>query len=118
MNPAEQIDQLIKNTPDWRGEMLKKLRLLVVESEPKLVEEWKWGTPVYSHNGLVCALGIFKEYVKINFFKGAALVDPDQLFYPGQTGKVMRSIDFRESDKIEETALKKLIASAVKLNLK
>lgn len=113
MTPSQQIDQQIKEFPDWRGEFLKKLRELIHIAAPEITEEWKWGTSVFTHNGMVCAISAFKDHAKMNFFKGAALSDPHKLFNAGLDAKTMRSIDFFEGDKINESALKDLIKTAV-----
>jgi len=112
MTATEQIDQLITDTPDWRGEMLKKLRALIHQASLELTEEWKWNTPVFSKKGTVCALGIFKDHLKLNFFKGASLEDPDKLFNAGLDAKTSRSIDFKKGEEIGEEKLKKLIKRA------
>jgi hypothetical protein len=113
MNPTDLIDQHIAEITDWRGAMMAKLRTLIHEVEPEITEEWKWSTPIFSHKGMVCALGAFKDHVKVNFFKGAALPDPKKLFNAGLDAKATRAIDFSEDDKIDEVALKELIRTAV-----
>lgn len=117
MNPTKQIDQYIASIPDWRGEILTKLRKLIHEAGPELKEEWKWGCPVWSQNGLVCSISAFKAHVGMNFFKGATLNDPQKLFTTGE-GKSMRSIKWFESNKINESALKDLIKEAINFNSK
>ncbi len=117
MDPTEKIDQQITDTPGWKGEMLKMLRKLIHEADPEITEEWKWGTPVFTHKGMVCALGAFGDHVKINFFKGATLKDPNKLFNAGLDAKTTRAIDIFEGDKINEAKLKDLIKEAVALNL-
>jgi hypothetical protein len=116
MNPSERIDKQIADLPDWRGEMYARLRKLIHEADPSLTEEWKWNTATWTSNGLVCALGTFKNHVKINFFKGAALSDPEGLFNSGLDAKTMRSIDLYEGDVIDERALKDLIRAAAAYN--
>ena len=116
--PAELIDARIKELGDWRGETLSRLRALVKEADPEVVEEWKWrGVPVWSHEGLICTGETYKNVVKMTFAKGAALKDPSGLFNSSLEGNVRRAIDIHESDKLNETALKDLIRAAVALNL-
>ena len=117
MNASERIDKQIAELTDWRGPMFVQLRDLIHEADPDLTEEWKWNTAVWSHHGLVCALGVFKKAVKMNFFQGATLEDPHKLFNAGLDAKTMRSIDFHEGDKVDENALKELIRAAVAHNL-
>jgi hypothetical protein len=114
--PSEQINQKIKELGDWRGKTLAKIRKLIKEADPEIVEEWKWETPVWSHNGLICTGETYKDHVKMTFAKGKTLKDPDNLFT--QDGTVRRAIDIHEGESINEDALKKLIRSAVELNLK
>lgn len=114
--PTQHIDEYIANLPDWRGKILAKLRKLILTSSPDLVEEWKWDTPVWSFKGNVVSASAFKEHVKLNFFKGASLADPRQLFNAGLEAKATRSIDFAESDTVNESALKELVRSAVAFN--
>jgi len=114
---SEYITNRITELGDWRGERLAQLRQLIHQADPHITEEWKWETPTYTHNGLVCATGSFKDHVKINFFKGAALSDPDQLINNGLDSKKHRSIDFYQGDSINEPALLELIRAAVALNL-
>jgi hypothetical protein len=102
---------------DWRGEMLAKIRALIKQADPDVVEEWKWkGTPVWSHDGIICTGETYKTVVKMTFAKGASLEDPSGLFNSSLEGNVRRAIDFREGEKIDEKALKALIRSAVALN--
>jgi hypothetical protein len=115
-SPGEQIAEYIDSYPDWRGAMLARIREIVLEAAPGMTEEWKWGTPVWTNNGLVCAASGFKEHVKVNFFKGASLEDPKGLFNAGLEGKTMRSIDFHEGDKINAAGLKSQVKAAVALN--
>ncbi len=114
--PSRLITAYIASHGDWRGATLTTIRKVVREAYPGLSEEWKWGTPVWSHNGLVCAASAFKEHVKINFFKGSALKDPKGLFNAGLDAKTMRSIDFREGDRLNAAGLKALVRAAVALN--
>ena len=113
---SQHIDNYIKEVGDWRGKMLTRLRKLIVEASPELTEEWKWDTPVWVHKGNVVAGGVFKDHVKLNFFKGASLRDPNGLFNAGLNAKATRAIDFSEGDEIDETALKDLIREAVAYN--
>jgi len=116
-SPSQLIDARIKELGDWRGKMLSRLRALVKEADPEVVEEWKWrGVPVWSHDGLICTGETYKSVVKMTFAKGAALKDPSRLFNSSLEGNVRRAIDFHEGDKIDETALKTLIRAAVTLN--
>jgi len=110
------IDAKIQGLGDWRGEMLSRLRALIQQADPKVVEEWKWETPVWSHDGLICTGETYKSVVKMTFAKGASLDDPSGLFNSSLDGRVKRAIDFREGDKVNEKALKALIRAAVTLN--
>ncbi|HEX3471726.1 MAG TPA: DUF1801 domain-containing protein [Silvibacterium sp.] len=118
------IDQKIKELGDWRGKTLAKVRDIIHEADPEIVEEWKWakatnpGTPVFSHGGIVCTGETYKNVVKLTFAKGAALKDPSGLFNSSLEGNVRRAIDIHEGDKVDEAALKDLIRAAVALNLK
>ena len=118
------IDQKIKELGDWRGKTLARVRTIVHETDPEIVEEWKWakatspGTPVWSHGGIVCTGETYKDHVKMTFAKGAALPDPSRLFNSSLEGNVRRAIDIREGEKINEAALKELIRAAVALNLR
>src|ERR1700758_1187686 len=113
------IDQKIKELGDWRGKMLAKVRTLIHEADPEIVEEWKWmGTPVFPHGGIVCTGETYKNVVKMTFAKGAALKDPAGLFNSSLDGSVRRAIDIHEGDKVDEAALKHLIRAAVVLNLR
>ena len=115
--PSELIDARIEDLGDWRGEMLSRLRALIKEADPEVAEEWKWrGTPVWSHNGLICTGETYKNVVKMTFAKGASLKDPSDLFNSSLEGNVRRAIDFHEGDKLDEKALKRLIRAAVALN--
>jgi len=116
-SPSELIDARIEDQGDWRGEMLSRLRALIKEADPEVAEEWKWrGTPVWSHNGLICTGETYKNVVKMTFAKGASLKDPSGLFNSSLDGNVRRAIDFHEGDKLDEVALKRLIRAAVALN--
>jgi hypothetical protein len=123
-NASKLIDDRIRELGDWRGKTLGKVRELIKEADPDVVEEWKWvkatnpGTPVWSHNGGICTGETYKSVVKLTFFNGAALKDPSGLFNSSLEGKVRRAIDIKENDKIKEAALKNLIREAVALNLK
>jgi hypothetical protein len=123
-NASKLIDKRIRDLGDWRGKTLSKVRGIVKEADPNIVEEWKWvkptnpGTPVWSHNGGICTGETYKNVVKLTFFKGAALNDPSGLFNSSLEGKVRRAIDIKEDDKIDEDALKNIIREAVALNLK
>jgi hypothetical protein len=112
------IDERIKELADWRGKMFAKVRELIHEADPEIVEEWKWmGTPVFSHAGIVCTGETYKSVVKMTFAKGAALKDPAGLFNSSLDGNVRRAIDIHEGEKVNEAALKDLIRAAVALNL-
>ena len=112
------IDRRIEELDDWRGKMLAKLRGIIHEADPEIVEEWKWmGTPVWSHAGIVCTGETYKSVVKMTFAKGARLKDPSGLFNSSLDGNVRRAIDIREGEKVDRTALKTLIRAAVALNL-
>ena len=116
-SPSELIDARISELDDWRGEMLSRLRRLVKQADPEVVEEWKWrGTPVWSHDGIICTGETYKSVVKMTFAKGASLEDPSGMFNSSLEGNVRRAIDFHEGDKVDEKALKALIRSAVALN--
>ena len=113
---SEQITACIGELRDWRGETLARVRKLVHEADPGIVEEWKWDTPVWSHDGIVSTGEIYKSTVKMTFAKGAALQDPSSLFNSSLGGNTRRAIDFREGEKIDEKALKALVRAAVSLN--
>jgi hypothetical protein len=110
------IDARIEELGDWRGEMLARLRALIKDADPEVVEEWKWQTPVWSHDGLICTGEAYKCVVRMTFAKGASLKDPSRLFNASLEGNVRRAIDFREGDKPDEQALKALVRAAVALN--
>jgi hypothetical protein len=115
--PSQLIDARIEELRDWRGEMLGRLRRLIKQADPDVVEEWKWrGVPVWSHDGLICTGETYKNVVKMTFAKGAALEDPSRLFNSSLEGNVRRAIDFHEADKVDERALKALVRAAVTLN--
>jgi hypothetical protein len=116
-SPSQLIDARIKELGDWRGEMLSRLRTLVKEADPEIVEEWKWrGVPVWEHDGIICTGETYKSVVKMTFAKGAALKDRSGLFNASLEGNTRRAIDFREGETIDEEALKTLVRSAVTLN--
>ena len=116
-SPSELIDARIRELGDWRGETLARLRALIKEADPEVVEEWKWrGTPVWSHQGIICTGETYKSVVKMTFAKGASLQDPSGLFNSSLEGNVRRAIDLHEGDEIDEQALKALVRSAVALN--
>src|SRR5215217_694955 len=117
LTPSQRITNHIAELADWRGGMLAQLRSLILEADPDLTEEWKWDTPVWSHKGNVVAAGVFKDHIKLNFFKGALLNDPHGLFNAGLEAKASRAIDFHESDDIDASALKDLIRAAVSQNM-
>jgi hypothetical protein len=116
-SPSRLIDERIRELGDWRGEMLSRLRALIRQADPGIVEDWKWrGVPVWYHNGMICTGETYKTTVKMTFAKGAALEDPAGLFNASLDGNTRRAIDFREGDKIDEEALKALVKAAVRLN--
>ena len=116
-SPSQLIDARIKELGDWRGKTLSRLRTVIKEADPEVVEEWKWrGVPVWEHNGIIATGETYKQVVKMTFFKGAALEDPSGLFNSSLDGNTRRAIDFREGEKIDEEALKALLRAAVTLN--
>ena len=116
-SPSQLIDGRIKELPDWRGKMLARVRALIKEADPDVVEEWKWrGVPVWEHDGIIYTGETYKSVVKMTFAKGAALKDPSRLFNSSLEGNTRRAIDFHEGDKIDEEALKTLVRAAVTLN--
>ena len=116
-SPSQLIDARIKELGDWRGEMLSRLRTLVKEADPEVVEEWKWrGVPAWYHDGIICTGETYKSVVKMTFAKGASLKDPSGLFNSSLEGNTRRAIDFHEGEKINEKALKTLVRAAVTLN--
>jgi hypothetical protein len=118
-SPSQLIDARIKELGDWRGKMLSRLRTLVKDADPEVVEEWKWrGVPVWEHDGIICTGETYKNVVKMTFAKGAALKDPAGLFNSSLEGNTRRAIDFREGEEIDEEGLKALVRAAVALNQK
>lgn len=117
MNASARISQYIDGLSDWRGKLLGRIRRLIADAAPELTEEWKWSTPVWTSGGNVVAVGAFQDHVKVNFFEGASLKDPARLFNAGLEAKASRSIDLGQKDKLDETAFKALIASAVQQKL-
>jgi len=116
-SPSQLIDARIEELGDWRGEMLARIRDLIKEVDPEVVEEWKWrGVPVWYHDGMICTGETYKEHVKVTFAKGASLEDPSGLFNSSLEGNVRRAIDWHEGDEIDEEALKALVREAVELN--
>jgi hypothetical protein len=116
-SPSQLIDARIEELGDWRGELLSRLRALVKEADPEVVEEWKWrGVPVWYHDGMICTGETYKSVVKMTFAKGAALEDPSGLFNSSLEGTTRRAIDFHEGERIDEEALRNLIRAAVALN--
>ena len=116
-SPSQLIDARIEELGDWRGERLARIRALIQEADPEMVEEWKWrGVPVWSHAGIICTGETYKKVVKMTFFKGASLEDPSGLFNSSLEGNTRRAIDLHEGDKIDEKALKALVRAAVALN--
>ena len=116
-SPSQLIDARIQELGDWRGEILSRLRTLVKDADPEVVEEWKWrGVPAWYHDGLICTGESYKDHVKTTFAKGAALEDPSGVFNSSLDGNTRRAIDFHEGDKVDEAALKALIRAAVALN--
>ncbi len=113
---SDLIDDAIAGLDDWRGEILARLRALILEAGPGVVEEWKWGKPVWSHDGLICTGEVYKAYVKTTFAKGAALADPKGLFNSSLDGNVRRAIDFKQGEPIDEAAFKALIRAAAAQN--
>jgi hypothetical protein len=117
-SPSQLIDARIKELSDWRGETLGRIRLLIKQADPEVVETWKWrGVPVWEHDGIICTGETYKSVVKMTFAKGASLEDPSGLFNSSLEGNTRRAIDFHEGDKVDERALKALIRAAVALNI-
>jgi hypothetical protein len=116
-SPSQLIDARIKELSDWRGETLARIRALIKQADPEVVEEWKWRVPAWSHDGIICTGETYKNVVKMTFAKGASLADPSGLFNSSLEGSTRRAIDFHEGDKIDEEALKALIRAAVALNM-
>jgi hypothetical protein len=117
LTPSQEIDKFIKELTDWRGKWVAQFRTLILKTAPEVTEDWKWGVPVWVCNGNVVASGVFKDHVKLNFFKGASLPDPKKLFNAGLEAKETRAIDIAENDKIDEVALKELVRAAVEFNM-
>ena len=118
MSASELIDSLVAELTDWRGKMFADIRRIVREADPEIVEEWKWmGTPVWSRGGIICIANAFKDKVKVTFYEGASIADPDKLYNNGLAGKKWRTIDYFKDDKIKEIELRSLVRSAVDYNL-
>jgi hypothetical protein len=117
LTPSQEIDKFIKEQSDWRGAWIADFRKLILKAAPEVTEEWKWGVPVWSYKGNVVASGVFKDHVKLNFFKGASLKDPKKLFNAGLEAKATRAIDISEGQEIDQAALKELIRAAVVYNM-
>src|SRR5688500_4911265 len=117
-SPSQLIDGRIKELGDWRGETLARLRALIKQADPGVVEEWKWGGPVWSHDGIICTGETYKSHVKLTFAKGASLKDPKKLFTSSLDGNVRRGLDIREGEKVDEAAFKALVKEAVAANRK
>jgi hypothetical protein len=113
---SQQITKYISGHADWRRSTLAKLRKVIQEAAPELEEGWKWGVPVWSHQGLVCSIGAFRDHVKLNFFQGASLKDPRRLFNAGLEAKTMRAVDLHEGDKVDAPGLTSLVRAAVAHN--
>jgi hypothetical protein len=113
MSPSERINEYIAGLTDWHGEVLARLRKLIREADSDMVEEWKWGSPVWSKNGMICSGSAFKDHVKLNFFKGASVPDPHGLFNAGFEAKESRGIDFFKGEKINEAGLTELVRAAM-----
>jgi hypothetical protein len=113
---SRQIAAYIQSFGDWRSTALAVIRKTVLEASPELREDWKWGSPVWTSNGLICAASAFKGHVKINFFRGASLKDPKHLFNAGLDAKTMRSVDFHQGDEVNQAALKAMVRAAISLN--
>ena len=117
LTASQHIDEFIKELKDWRGKWIARFRDLVLKAAPEVTEEWKWGVPVWAYKGNVVASGVFKDHVKLNFFKGASLKDPKGLFNAGLDAKATRAIDIGENDDIDQAALKELVRAAVDYNM-
>ena len=118
MGARERIDELIAGLGDWRGRTLGDIRRVIRAADPEIIEEWKWrGAPVWAHGGIVCMGNAFKDKVKLTFYEGAAIADPDRLYNNGLAGNKWRTIDFFEDDKVRERELKNLVRAAVEYNL-
>jgi len=116
-SPSKMIDAKIKELGDWRGKTLSRIRALIKQADPEVVEEWKWSVPVWSHSGIICTGETYKNTVKMTFSKGASLSDPSGLFNSSLEGNTRRAIDFHDGDKIDWEALKALVREAVELNI-
>jgi hypothetical protein len=116
MNASEKIDDYISSLTDWRGVTVSRLRGLIREAAPELIEEWKWSSPAWSRNGLVCSVSAFKQHVGVNFFKGASLSDPHHLFNGGLESKASRSVNLRKGDDVDGSAFTELVRAAVDFN--
>ncbi len=116
MTPSQHIDNFIEELGDWRGKMIASFRKMVLKAAPELTEDWKWGVPVWAFKGNVVASGVFKDHVKLNFFKGASLKDPKKLFNAGLDAKATRAIDIAEDSEVDEEALRELLLEAVAFN--
>ncbi len=116
-SPSRRIDERIEELDDWRGKLLSRLRTLIHQADPDVVEEWKWSVPVWSHDGILCTGETYKKAVKLTFAKGAALEDPSGLFNSSLTGNTRRAIDFHEGETIDEEELEALIREAVRVNV-
>jgi hypothetical protein len=117
-SPSQLIDARIKELGDWRGDMLARVRALIQQADPEIVEEWKWGGPVWSHDGIICTGETYKSHVKLTFAKGASVDDPSGVFNSSLEGNTRRAIDLRENDRIDEKAFKSLIRGAAAVNKK
>lgn len=118
MDPESQIDDYLRSLPTWQSELATRIRALVHEADPQIVEAWKWGTPVFADGGNVVAIGAFADHVKVNFFKGASLPDPTGLFNAGLEAKATRAIDLAEGDQLDEASFRALVAEAAAANRK
>lgn len=117
LTPSQEIDTFVAGLTDWRGKRIRQFRALILKTAPEVAEDWKWGVPVWTCKGNVVASGVFKDHVKLNFFKGASLPDPKKLFNAGLEAKATRAIDIAENDKLDTAALKGLIRAAVAFNI-
>lgn len=118
MTPEKQIQKYLDSQQGWKGDLLRRLHKTILSASPEIVEEWKWDVPVFTQNGMVCAISAFKDHVKINFFKGAKLQDKNKLLNAGLESKQHRAIDFKEGDNFDEKKLRELIEEALNLNKK
>jgi hypothetical protein len=115
-NPSQLIDERIRDLGDWRGETLARMRTLILEAEPEMIEEWKWDTPVWSHHGIVCTGETYKKAVKLTFARGASVPDPSRLFNSSLEGNTRRAIDINEGERVDARAFKALVKAAVAQN--